>query len=246
MGSPVKSPRVTQPWGRPNPRYAAKRHTGIDFGMPVGTPLLAICDAKVSKVLNDKSYGLVVAIEYTVDGVKYETWYCHMSKQEVGPGQVLKEGQQLGLSGNTGNSTGPHLHLETRIAPFRYGNDVACPILLDMPGVIDPNAPADRKRTLKSKIVAAVTPAPKAAPATKVVSYADLMKNDPEDIKIIQSALVDIVGAKFAPNGKWGPQTAEAYKKWQMSLGFKGKDADGKPGRQSLIKLGEKYGFKVV
>jgi peptidoglycan hydrolase-like protein with peptidoglycan-binding domain len=115
-----------------------------------------------------------------------------------------------------------------------------------MPGVIDPNAPADRKPTLKSKIVAAVTPAPKAAPATKVVSYADLMKNDPEDIKIIQSALVDIVGAKFAPNGKWGPQTAEAYKKWQMSLGFKGKDADGKPGRQSLTKLGEKYGFKVV
>lgn len=246
MGSPVKSPRVTQPWGRPNPRYAAKRHTGIDFGMPVGTPLLAITDSKVSKVLNDKSYGLVVAIEYVVDGVKYETWYCHMSKQEVGPGQVLKEGQQLGLSGNTGNSTGPHLHLETRIAPFRYGNDVACPILLDMPGVIDPNAPADRKPKLLGKIVAKVTPAPKSSPATKVVSFNGVMTGNSADVTIVQSALVDLVGAKFAPNGKWGPQTTAAYKKWQESLGFRGKDADGKPGRQSLTKLGEKYGFKLV
>jgi hypothetical protein len=246
MGSPVKSPRVTQPWGRPNPRYSAKRHTGIDFGMPVGTPLIAICDAKVSKVLNDKSYGLVVAIEYTVDNVKYETWYCHMSKQEVGPGQVLKEGSQLGLSGNTGNSTGPHLHLETRIAPFRYGNDVACPILLDMPGVIDPNAPADRKPKLLGKIVAAVTPAPKSSPATKNVSFSGTMAQNSADISIIQSALVDLVGAKIAPNGKWDANTSAAYKKWQESLGYKGKDADGKPGRTSLTKLGDKYGFKLV
>ena len=246
MGIPVKSPRVTQPWGRPNPRYSAKRHTGIDFGMPVGTPLLAICDAKVSKLLNDKSYGLVVAIEYTVDNVKYETWYCHMSKQGVKKGQIVTVGTQLGLSGNTGNSTGPHLHLETRIAPFRYGNDVACPILLDMPGVIDPKAPADRKPKLLGKIVAAVAPAPKSSPATKNVSFSDLMANDPEDITIVQSALVDVVGAKFSPNGKWDAKTSDAYKKWQSSLGFKGKDADGKPGRQSLTKLGKKYGFKVV
>lgn len=246
MGSPVKSPRVTQPWGRPNPRYSAKRHTGIDFGMPVGTPLLAICDAKVSKVLNDKSYGLVVAIEYTVEKVKYETWYCHMSKQEAKVGDVLKEGQQLGLSGNTGNSTGPHLHLETRVAPFRYGNDVACPILLDMPGVIDPNAPSERKPKLLGKVVAAVTPAQKSSPATKVVSFNDLMKNDPEDIKIVQAALVDIVGAKITPNGKWDVPTVEAYKKWQISLGFRGKDADGKPGRTSLQKLGQKYGFSLA
>ena len=245
MGSPVKSPRVTQPWGRPNPRYSAKRHTGIDFGMPVGTPLLAICDAKVSKVLNDKSYGLVVAIEYTVGGVKYETWYCHMSKQESKVGDVVKEGQQLGLSGNTGNSTGPHLHLETRIAPFRYGNDVACPILLDMPGVIDPNAPSERKPKLLGKVVAAVAPAQKDTPSTKIVSFNDLMKNDPEDIKIVQAALVDVVGAKLTPSGKWDVPTVKAYKKWQMTLGFRGKDADGKPGQTSLKKLGQKYGFTL-
>ncbi len=246
MGSPVKSPRVTQPWGRPNPRYSAKRHTGIDFGMPVGTPLLAICDAKVSKVLNDKSYGLVVAIEYVVDGVKYETWYCHMSKQGATVGQAVKEGQELGLSGNTGNSTGPHLHLETRIAPFRYGNDVACPILLDMPGVIDPNAPADRKPKLLGKVIAAVAPAQKSSPATKAVSFADLQKNDPEDIMIVQAALIDVVGVQIKTNGKWDTPTTQAYKKWQMSLGFKGNDADGKPGRSSLTKLGQKYGFTVA
>lgn len=144
MALPVNNPRITQPWGKPNTRYKAKRHTGIDFGVAVGTPVLAITNATVSKVLNDKSYGLVVAIEYIHNNVKYETWYCHLSKQDVKVGSAVSAGQQLGLSGNTGNSTGPHLHLETRIAPFRYGNDVACPILISMSGTIDPNAPKDR------------------------------------------------------------------------------------------------------
>lgn len=243
MANPVDNPRVTQPWGRPNPRYACKRHTGIDFGMPVGTQLYAIVDGVVDGVITDKSYGNVLIVGYVVNGVKYQDWYCHLSRVTVTKGQALTAGQPVALSGNTGNSTGPHLHLETRIAPFKYGNDVAHPVL-DIPGIIDPMAPADRKVTILQKLTAPVTPAvPK---ANKIVNLNELLRGDADDVTLVQSALVDIVGASFTPNGKFGPQTTEAYAKWQRTMGLKGKDADGKPGRTSLTALGKKYGFTVV
>ncbi len=234
---------MTQPWGRPNPRYKAKRHTGIDFGMPVGTQLYAIVDGVVDNVMTDKSYGNVLVIGYTVNGVKYQDWYCHLSRVQVAKGASVKAGQAVCLSGNTGNSTGPHLHLETRIAPFKYGNDVAHPVL-DLPGIVDPMAPADRKVTILQKVTAPLkSPTPK---TTKVVNLNELLRGDEDDVKLVQSALVDIVGAKFTPNGKFGPQTTAAYKKWQESLGYRGTSADGKPGRTSLVALGKKYGFTVV
>ena len=234
MASPVKSVRVTQPWGRPNPRYKAKRHTGIDFGVPVGTPLFAVADGK-TRLLNDKSYGLVVVLEYVHEGVKYEDWYCHMSKQEVANGQAVKAGDQLGLSGNTGNSTGPHLHLETRIAPFRYGNDVAHPILT-IPGIVDPAAPG--RPSVVQRVASVAKPAtPK---ANKVVNFKELQEGQADDISLVQSAL------NVKVSGKWDAATTTAYKKWQESLGFKGKDADGKPGKTSLARLGSRYGFTVI
>ena len=125
MTYPVANPKVTQGWGRPNSRYKAGRHTGIDFGMPVGTELFTIVGGRVVDVSFDKSYGNKVVIEYTTRGVKYQDWFCHLSQALVVKGQEVRPGQKIALSGNTGNSTGPHLHLETRIAPFRYGNDVA-------------------------------------------------------------------------------------------------------------------------
>ena len=243
LANPVDNPRVTQPWGRNNPRYKAKRHTGIDFGMPVGTQLYAIVDGVVDNVMTDKSYGNVLVIGYTVNGVKYQDWYCHLSRITVGKGASVQAGQAVCLSGNTGNSTGPHLHLETRIAPFKYGNDVAHPVL-DIPGIVDPMAPADRKSTILQKVTSPLKPAtPK---STKVVNFAELLRGDVDDVTLVQSALVDIAGASFKPNGKFGPQTTEAYKKWQRSLGYKGTAADGKPGKTSLIALGKKYGFTVV
>jgi len=243
MTNPVNNPRITQPWGRPNPRYAAKRHTGIDYGMPVGTPLFAVTDGTIKDVLNDKSYGKVVVLSATHEGTKYDIWYCHMSKPEVKKGQKVSVGTQLGLSGNTGNSTGPHLHLETRIAPFRYGNDVSNPWIQD-PKTIDPKAPSNRKVGIVKKAVAVVTPAKQ--PAAKTVymhSFVDGAMND--DIKLVQSALIDIVGAKIPTSGKLDKKTRDAYKLWQHKLGYNGKDADGLPGKKSLTALGNKYGFKV-
>ena len=50
MPNPVEKPRVTQPWGKPNKRYKAGRHTGIDYGMPVGTPMLAVAEPRPSVI----------------------------------------------------------------------------------------------------------------------------------------------------------------------------------------------------
>lgn len=244
MANPVKSPKVSQPWGRPNPRYACKRHTGIDYACPIGTPVFAITNAIVKAVMFDKAYGKVVVIKYKYDGVDYETWYCHLSRQDVKVGQRVPEGIQLGLSGNTGNSTGPHLHLETRISPFRYGNDVACPVLLDA-GLIDPHAPSIKKPSVVAKVTAVAKP--KSPKVTKEVHLKSLVvgaTND--DVKLVQSALIDLAGAKIKATGKYDKTTSEAYKLWQHKLGYNGKDADGIPGKKSLTELGKKYGFKVV
>ena len=240
MGSPLKHVKISQPWGRPNPRYAAKRHTGIDFACPVGTPVLAITDATIKAVLSDKAYGKVIVITYKVEGITYDTWYCHLSKQSVKVGQKVAEGDVLGESGNTGNSTGPHLHLETRIKPFRYGNDVACPVLLDSK-FIDPHAPSSRKPKLTDSFKSATPKVTKSVHFKSVVFGAT---ND--DIKLVQSALIDLVGAKIKPTGKFDKATSDAYKMWQHKLGFNGKDADGIPGKSSLTSMGKAYGFKVV
>jgi hypothetical protein len=245
MANPVKNPKVSQPWGRPNPRYACKRHTGIDFACPVGTPLYAVADGVIENVLDDKSYGKVVVLKCVGDGKTVHIWYCHMSKPTVKKGQKVSEGEELGLSGNTGNSTGPHLHLETRIAPFRYGNDVSNPFL-DILGIIDPNAPSERKVGLWKKGIAAVTPAKK--PANKIVHMSSMVFGSTnDDIKVVQSALVDIAGASaLVVDGHYGDKTTEAYKLWQHKLGFHGKDADGIPGKKSMAELAKRYGFKLV
>ena len=160
MPNPVEKPRVTQPWGKPNTRYKAGRHTGIDYGMPIGTPMLAVADGIVEAVMVDKSYGNVVKLKCVKDGVTYHILYCHLQEAKVKARQAVKVGQTIALSGNTGNSTGPHLHLETRIAPFRYGNDVACPFIED-PAVVYKAGVATPKTDKPKKAATVVKAKPK-------------------------------------------------------------------------------------
>jgi murein DD-endopeptidase MepM/ murein hydrolase activator NlpD len=84
-------------------------HTGIDFPVQVGTPVMAVTDGTVRTQWNS-SYGNM-AIVTAPDGT--ETWYCHLSSTKIRSGKV-KAGTVIAYSGNTGNTTGPHLHLEVR------------------------------------------------------------------------------------------------------------------------------------
>lgn len=86
-------------------------HNGLDFGIVVGTPVKATMDGKVIHAgWNDQGYGNLVIVE---NGA-YRTYYAHLSSIPVAVGETVAAGSTIGLSGNTGNSTGPHLHYEIR------------------------------------------------------------------------------------------------------------------------------------
>ncbi len=82
-------------------------HKGMDAAMPVGTPLSAVADGKVESVSQDDTMGKYLVIRHA-DG--FASLYAKMSRIDVKPGQEVKAGQAIGLSGNTGIGTGPHLH----------------------------------------------------------------------------------------------------------------------------------------
>ncbi|MER7464328.1 M23 family metallopeptidase [Streptomyces sp. NPDC097981] len=84
-------------------------HTGIDFPVSYGTPVMAATDGTVRTQWNS-AYGNM-AIVTSPDGT--ETWYCHLSSTKLRSGKV-KAGDVIAYSGNSGNSTGPHLHFEVR------------------------------------------------------------------------------------------------------------------------------------
>lgn len=97
---------------RVDPIYGTgKFHEGMDFSAPVGTPVYATGDGKVTDAGWNHGYGNSIDINH---GYDYVTRYAHLSKIMVKKGQEVKRGDMIGLVGNTGKSTGPHLHYEVR------------------------------------------------------------------------------------------------------------------------------------
>ncbi|HZO19272.1 MAG TPA: M23 family metallopeptidase [Gemmatimonadaceae bacterium] len=86
-------------------------HPGLDVAVPVGTPIRAAGGGTIVEVGNDAKYGLFVRIEHR-DG--YETLYAHASRILVKQGTKVPSGRTIAMSGNTGQSTAPHLHFEVR------------------------------------------------------------------------------------------------------------------------------------
>jgi len=105
---PVLSHRITQ--------YFSWRHTGLDVGDKVGNPIYATEDGKVERSGWSTGYGYNVIINH---GNGLETLYGHASQLLVKTGETVSRGQVIALVGNTGWSTGPHLHLEVRVNGVR-------------------------------------------------------------------------------------------------------------------------------
>lgn len=97
-------------------------HRGVDLAIPTGTPLLATRDGVARTFWDSKGGGNVVRLDH---GNGYFSQYLHLSQFSVRTGQNVRAGQVVGLSGNTGRSTGPHLHFE-----IRRGNNVYDPMAL--------------------------------------------------------------------------------------------------------------------
>ncbi|MCM3413399.1 peptidoglycan DD-metalloendopeptidase family protein [Metabacillus litoralis] len=98
------------------------KHKGIDIAAPEGEEIVSVSDGKVTKSYYSDSYGNVVFIEHP-EG--YETVYAHLSKRNVNEGENVKKGQVVGIIGNTGISTGTHLHFELHQGEWTYEKEHA-------------------------------------------------------------------------------------------------------------------------
>lgn len=107
---PVSGYRLTARFGASSSLWS-RNHTGLDFAAPSGTPIHAVAGGTVTEMGYDGSYGnkLVITLE---DGT--EIWYCHLTSFDTREGALHASGDVVGYVGSTGNSTGPHLHLEVR------------------------------------------------------------------------------------------------------------------------------------
>ncbi|MFJ6363426.1 peptidoglycan DD-metalloendopeptidase family protein [Streptomyces globisporus] len=118
---PVSAPYGT-PFGKPGLMWSSGRHTGLDFPAKTGTPIRAVDSGIVRQAIDSGPYGKHIEINH---GSGLSSLYAHMSAMLAKASDTVKRGQQIGRVGATGNTTGPHLHLEARINgktvdPMRY------------------------------------------------------------------------------------------------------------------------------
>ncbi|KFG74933.1 M23 family metallopeptidase [Streptomyces mutabilis] len=121
---PVKNYKLTAGFAQNGGMWASK-HSGQDFAVPIGTNVVAIHGGTVVKAGGNgagdgPAYGNAIVIKH---GNGTYSQYAHLSKINVKAGQIVKTGQSIAKSGNTGNSSGPHLHFEIRTTP-NYGSAV--------------------------------------------------------------------------------------------------------------------------
>jgi len=111
---PLSGYPITSKFGMRTLNGQTKQHNGMDFGAPTGTPIRAAAGGTVvTAVTNSNSgYGNYVVIQH--DDGTLSTLYAHCSSVSVKVGQRVEQGDVIGKVGNTGNSTGPHLHFEVR------------------------------------------------------------------------------------------------------------------------------------
>ncbi|MGI5351383.1 M23 family metallopeptidase [Streptomyces sp. CA-250714] len=111
--APVKDYTLSAGFASAGKRWA-NNHTGQDFAVGVGTPVRAVGDGTVVKTECGGPFGNQIVLKHP-NG--YYTQYAHLSRIHIKPGDQVRAGERIGLSGNTGNSTGPHLHFEVRVTP---------------------------------------------------------------------------------------------------------------------------------
>ncbi len=114
-GLPIKGTRIGSGFGtRVNPVTGRRApHNGLDFPAPRGTPVYATADGIVERAGFDQGsgFGNLIILQHNFG---FKTYFAHLQKIEVKPSQYVHKGQLIGYSGNTGRSSGPHLHYEVR------------------------------------------------------------------------------------------------------------------------------------
>jgi murein DD-endopeptidase MepM/ murein hydrolase activator NlpD len=111
MALPIKDGKITTQYKKVGKMWSKGYHTGVDFAVKTGTPILAVADGKIANANWGKSYGSQL-VQDLGDGSF--CIYAHLSLASKKIGDTVTKGEVIGLSGNTGNSSGPHLHFERR------------------------------------------------------------------------------------------------------------------------------------
>lgn len=111
---PVKEAYLGSPFGHRSDPIAGARamHEGIDFNAETGTPVVAAADGVVLAATYHPDFGNVIDIDH---GEGLVSRYAHLSRMDIKPASLVKRGQLIGAVGNTGRSTGSHLHFEVRM-----------------------------------------------------------------------------------------------------------------------------------
>ena len=110
MPSPIKGKLPSTPYRKLGRMWSKGFHTGCDYAVPVGTDVHAVADGTIIDANWGKAYG--TQLVQKLNGGWFI--YAHLSATLVKPGDVVTAGQVIAKSGNTGNSSGPHLHVELR------------------------------------------------------------------------------------------------------------------------------------
>jgi murein DD-endopeptidase MepM/ murein hydrolase activator NlpD len=118
--APLDGASVTTPYRASGAMWSSGYHTGVDFAASSGTSVKSVGPGTVVSAGWGGAYGNEVVIQHA-DGSYSQ--YAHLSSLAVSSGESVSGGQQIGLSGSTGNSSGPHLHFEIRTGPS-YGSDI--------------------------------------------------------------------------------------------------------------------------
>lgn len=211
MVYPVKRVYVNCGFGVRGP-WAAGYHPGIDYDASVGTELFATKGGIVLFVGTyngyGQDYGYHIIIKSWHLGRQITHLYAHTSKSYVYPGQSVATGQKIGLSGNTGRTSGPHLHYEERHSPFGYYNH--------------------HRPVLPEWKPAATISVSKVQPGKRNLHVRRLKRR----LNRYFPKKTKLYGLYF------GKDLRERYAEYQRNLGYKGDAADGKPGWSSLKQLG--------
>lgn len=121
--NPAPGARLTSKFGYRTIFGNKEMHYGIDLAEKGNVSILAAADGKVRAIWGEdaSTYGNVIFVTHTINGKQYETVYAHLKRVFVKVGQTVKQGDIIALMGNTGRSSGQHLHFEIHNGPYVKG-----------------------------------------------------------------------------------------------------------------------------
>ena len=201
--------------------WAAGHHTGVDFLSPTGKSIKAPVRSKIIFAGRGgwgQAYGIhVIGEGKGTDGKTYRWIVAHLEREIVTAGQVVERGKVLGYSDSTGNVTGPHCHFEVRHAPYNYGDDVNPTVLLGVTGTVS----TDR-----------MDPA-----AYFLGAHGEHVTWLGERLIVHLKALGITPPYKSGAGPTFTATDMEAVRDFQLAQGWRGDDADGLPGAETLKRL---------